>query len=51
MSAAVIAALATAIPAILGAITALVVALKSNKKATTASNAIQSHVVNTDKLN
>jgi hypothetical protein len=51
MSTAVIVALATAIPAIIGAITALVVALKSNGTAKQATAAIQDHVVNTDKLN
>jgi hypothetical protein len=51
MSIAVIVALATAIPAIIGAITALIVALKSHGVATQASAAVQNHVVNSDKLN
>jgi hypothetical protein len=51
MSAALIVTLCTALPAIIGAITALIIALKSNGTAKQASAAIQDHVVNTDKLN
>jgi hypothetical protein len=43
MSTAVIVALATAIPAILGAITALIIALRSNGTAKTAVAAIVAH--------
>lgn len=44
MNAATIAALATAIPAIIGAVTALIVAIKSNNKAADAQTTVQAHV-------
>jgi hypothetical protein len=51
MGAATITAICTGVPAVIGAVTALIIALKSHGTATAASQAVTDHIASTDKQN